>query len=516
MSFALDPMQGSLLPTEPFTHWAPDETFHSLLCRYYILSGRGGRRRTLERLFGNASWGARHDFPVQLQSFVDRSNGQLGSAEDIIHSRTILPLFLPFASEEAAQSIVRAMSSKGNGTVSAKLGLLRSDFANGHPLKACPSCMADDDRRFRFSYWHREHQLPGLWACLKHRCLLHVALDPDPTPRDWYLPSMARLAEPAGRACLSELEHGMLIKLASFVLGTISLSREFRFDLPTLRGVLHTRLRERDLMTPAGIVRIELFSNVYFDHWGRLLRLSAPESSLQRRSFMRTAGKMLDQSSSGAHPLLWLTTAALVFESWSEFAKSYHLAMQDTSRLAGGDAVKYAPVPDPRIEGLQHLISEGQSVGSAARQLGIGPSVARRLCVVHGIAPDRVLSNVSVELRQLIVAQYEQGNSQEDIAAGLGVDVTLVRYTLDATPAATLRRKARAMATLRESHRGALLAAVSEHPDLSRARLRLTCQAAYSWLVNNDRVWLESVLPDAKVREASIRVAPQSPQYSLF
>ena len=41
--------------------------------------------------------------------------------------------------------------------------------------KYCPICCIQDKRTYGEPYWHREHQIPLLTICLRHRCRLHVA-----------------------------------------------------------------------------------------------------------------------------------------------------------------------------------------------------------------------------------------------------------------------------------------------------------------------------------------------------
>jgi hypothetical protein len=45
-----------------------------------------------------------------------------------------------------------------------------SDFVKFR--RYCPRCASDDERQWGESYWHREHNLPGVAVCLKHHCAL--------------------------------------------------------------------------------------------------------------------------------------------------------------------------------------------------------------------------------------------------------------------------------------------------------------------------------------------------------
>lgn len=39
-------------------------------------------------------------------------------------------------------------------------------------LKYCPVCMKEEVEAYGESYWHREHQIPSITACRKHKCRL--------------------------------------------------------------------------------------------------------------------------------------------------------------------------------------------------------------------------------------------------------------------------------------------------------------------------------------------------------
>lgn len=44
--------------------------------------------------------------------------------------------------------------------------------------KSCPKCRSDDVHEYGTSYWHLEHQLPSLFSCRKHQCVLQKSSKP--------------------------------------------------------------------------------------------------------------------------------------------------------------------------------------------------------------------------------------------------------------------------------------------------------------------------------------------------
>jgi hypothetical protein len=72
---------------------------------------------------------------------------------------------------------------------------VRSDFnwlagapwSNLACRRFCPQCLREDLQKYGESYWHRSHQLPGVYTCISHRLpLLGTAL-----PLGWCAPALA-------------------------------------------------------------------------------------------------------------------------------------------------------------------------------------------------------------------------------------------------------------------------------------------------------------------------------------
>jgi hypothetical protein len=63
---------------------------------------------------------------------------------------------------------------EGGGTQCIGLGAVIQNASTGLPFRRlCPGCFEEDLKRHGEPYWHRSHQLPGVWVCLRHECFLH-------------------------------------------------------------------------------------------------------------------------------------------------------------------------------------------------------------------------------------------------------------------------------------------------------------------------------------------------------
>jgi len=89
---------------------------------------------------------------------------------DTIQNHTSLPYFTYFDTPEQRDSAVKLLLQNAHcREVSLALGLTqyRCGAVSKHP-RFCLACIQEDERTHGFTYFHREHQLPGVAVCWKH------------------------------------------------------------------------------------------------------------------------------------------------------------------------------------------------------------------------------------------------------------------------------------------------------------------------------------------------------------
>lgn len=147
----------------------PDETLYSRFARYHRLSGHVNDRDSLHELVGAHTHVATSDLPSLLQTFVSRIPAAARpSVEEIIDENTIFPYFRRFLSSEKCGRAVAAMSGASTSGLKAGLGLVASRLGAKSTFRFCEKCIGDDRTAFGQAYWHRVHQLPGVWVCPAH------------------------------------------------------------------------------------------------------------------------------------------------------------------------------------------------------------------------------------------------------------------------------------------------------------------------------------------------------------
>ena len=156
----------------------PDETLYGRMARYHRLSGHKCDRASLLELIGKHTHVITSDLPSLLGSFVSQFPAeQMPSVEEIIEGNTIYPYFREFLPEGRCAKVLATMSGDSASGIKMYLGLVASRLGAKSSLRYCRSCLSDDEMAFGQSYWHRVHQLPGVWVCPIHDEVLFTLED---------------------------------------------------------------------------------------------------------------------------------------------------------------------------------------------------------------------------------------------------------------------------------------------------------------------------------------------------
>lgn len=294
-----------LFPAEQLLEWLPGETLFSLLSRQHQLSGFSVAARTSERFFGCSRAGSQHDFPNRLAPLVHRTNGQLGTLEEIASNRTLLAFYRAFMPFDECTHAVECMAGNSVAHLKLRLGILTSRFRAHHPLKACTACMEEDALTTGWAYWHLEHQYPGVWACTKHsRLLLASTLKATGVHRfQWTLPRLEELTDEHDLNA-QEVQQQRLLSLARLIGSLVQIGANKPLSMSALYLVYRDNLASRGWVTQSGSLRMNEISKEFLQHV-EPLRLVYEFQGLPKNTKEAFAmlGRMLRPPRTGTHPL---------------------------------------------------------------------------------------------------------------------------------------------------------------------------------------------------------------------
>lgn len=150
----------------------PGEWWYSVLCRYHVRTGNGKHATTLHQLYGSRPMVHGRLIPGgDIAAVLSRLPEGILDTQGVLQEHTLLPYYLRFYGAQRKQQILESLlQGKCSGITS-----IRTQMPDGREgLKYCPLCYTDDLGLQGEPYWHREHQIPLMPICPRHRCPLEV------------------------------------------------------------------------------------------------------------------------------------------------------------------------------------------------------------------------------------------------------------------------------------------------------------------------------------------------------
>jgi hypothetical protein len=488
----------SLFDGEPALQWLPGETLYSLVSRLHLLWGRTRAASTTAILFGHPRRGAQHDLPSGLNDFEKRTDAVFGSAPELALERTLLRYYRAFVPCDHTWHAVACMNGHSVAHLKLKLGILTSRFRANHPLKACRQCMSEDQGELGSSYWHMEHQYPGVWICLRHGCLLQEAqLKSTGVERfGWHTPSTAQLMFPSLGA-VNEQGTALLRRVACLTIRLVDAGWPHPWAAGRLQNTYWgaamrsgwtTSRRAVDIPALAEHVAQHLVPLRQIDEF-RALPTSAAEAGAQ-------INRLLRPPRGSTHPIRHVVMIDALFRDFDSFIEAYEAT--DINGRGDNCAAPAAATPgaaDKRRPQLVALLEEGLSITAAGAEIGIETATAMAWAAEAGYAVSRRAKKLNPVIRKKLIRALRSGAEKVDVASMGAVSVStvtlLLRTEVGLHQTWTDARQAKAQ---REA-RGAWTAAVAQHPTLGVKYLRSVEPSAYAWLYRNDRAWLEAHKP---------------------
>ena len=505
---------GQLLPLLPILEWLPGETLFSLCSRYHHIAGHRIPALSCKALFGTPRAGSAHDVPSHVQTLIDRTDGALGKAREIILDRTLLPFYFPFHPENQCENWLAQMTAGSSPTLKAQMGLAASQFGASHPLKACPACMQSDASEHGVAYWHVDHQVPGVLVCPLHRTPLLTATD-KVSGQDrfgWVLPGHAHLESRLENPIPPYGDH----PLAEAALALWRLPISFTFAQDRLGRLYKAKLVEQDFVhaisSRVDLKRFEqalsgvLEANSMANFWPwlsardalpslsrRLLRMSHPTSPRFSR-----------------HPLNHLLLVILLFGSWKHFWAAYQVLEIDDGDDIATDVRKMElegqEAADPKAPLRASLIEKlrsGQSVSRAADLTGVAVATAMAWAASEGIKSPRRPKALKLDVRLRLIRQLQLGTDKTVAASLASISVETVTRVLMTEPGLHTQWSNARFIKAQKRSRASWQKIRGAFPAASSNEWRQLDPAAYAWLYRNDRSWLQSSIRDRPLPPAT-------------
>lgn len=479
--------------------WLPDEMLFSWCSRYHYSAVNGLASVTCMQLFGHRTAGSAHDFPSRVDEFVRRTDSQLGDAENLIRSHTVMPYYLPFRNGQVKQESMLSMRGPNIGSLKYRLGMLSSGLPADHPLKACPDCMADDQKSVGVAYWHRMHQFPTVMVCPTHGTPLLVSqMKVQHIARfQWILPLNAGLSSIVNTATRERPQLAQLRALLSLAQMAVLLAdaEPATFaDEQRLSKVFRTRFIELGLASSEG----RIFWSLLLSKIGEYVRIFDSVSGMGRQlsAGCRTQSPITRLLGARAlmHPSKYLVWIACFFNNWADFLGAYHAAAANPQSLPEKDplpCIATAPSGYARREQAIELFNRGKdSLSAIALRVGVDFGTVAAWAAKEGIAPPRRPKKLHPAVLAGVIEGLESGASKEDLARKHHVSIVTITRVLRTEPGLSQRWHYVLGERRRQEARIKWLDLLTGTTGLPIKTVRKMDSATYAWLYRNDREWL--------------------------
>lgn len=487
-----------------FLSWLPGETLFSLVSRHHFFWGHAVAARTCEQFFDHPRAGSQHDLPSRLSNFVARTGGCFGNVEEVAKEHTLLAYYAAFVSANEVENAIACMAGDSVAHLKLRLGILTSRFRANHPLKACPTCIAEDHSAFGWAYWHVDHQYPGVWICQKHdEPLRESTLKATGVERfQWHLPSEEHFrAWPAEKRITVQGAQFELQSLSRQVLDLVSQASVQNIDTSRLHEVYRVELVRRQWVSSGGSFRIPVIASSFLAHIKHLRVLPELEAlPATVAEAVTQLGRLLRPPRSGTHPLRHLVMINWLFGSAESFWQASSMALNPPVALPSvvfpSAGQPYVDRNDPRHEQLIGLVSvQKQSFHLAAKAIGIDVGTAMAWAAEAGLAVPRRPKKLTGALRQQTIIELQNGSDKIVAATNANVSVvTITKLLLSEVGLHAAWCQSRAMRA-QTSAREVWLQLLQTHAGLGIKFMRAVDPAAYAWLYRNDRAWLDDHKP---------------------
>ncbi len=435
-----------------------------------ITGGRSVHRTFFEAKTGRAVF----DLPGRIDALLSSlPAGHQYTPGRILYEHTQLPYYVPFLPPERVDRVERTMRGGDGNTIHGLLGLRSSRISIAQPFRFCPVCAEEDRDSHGASYWHRVHQLPGIWVCAAHGTILR-----EYRPRFSFPPydfiSLSRFrrldlqTEPAIRAKEKSLELQRLAEDTSCLLA----NRVGPTSLPSIHERYRCYLHQNGWMQTSTRVRMSDTRQAFYAHFGTSLlgRLGCTLPQDKDGWFER----LLRKPRTASHPLHHLLVLQFLGASVLDFFGQ---------RAAG---LKNRPTP-PAKEQKQN--SNGRKFSTDRKTLD--SSWENRLV--------DLVQNTDRPLRSIAEALTVDPRTVQRHARRLGVwrnEWT----TWDKVAPAT--KQTDATGERREKYRSQWLSLQKRNPESGITALRKRAPAAHAFLYRTDRTWLDAHRPSPKSARA--------------
>lgn len=249
----------------------PDELLYSIIARYCIQSGNINVIYSSEDVFGreNRNLAISPELPGNIDLLVANlpKNTKL-SSDSFIYNTTLFPYIAAFLPEYRAREVYNIMRAGQTSVIYNKAGLVSGSIKSNRMFRFCPKCIEKDTKRYGEAYWHRSHQVTGVFICPIHKEPIYDSSTPyRGNYRMNYIPASKDVCKVESQIQIKETAAEKLNWIAEDIHEI--LNRPFKYQpLMTKKFSYMERLIEKKIANMISMVHQKRLRSELIDFWG--------------------------------------------------------------------------------------------------------------------------------------------------------------------------------------------------------------------------------------------------------
>lgn len=487
----------------------PEEILYHVIARYHYNSGNPNYKDTLTEIFGSSTVIPSVELPCKLDYLAGQLKNTHYSSDYFLYQHTTFPLYVPFLPKDRRDKLKKTICyEKGNG-IYTSIGLVAGSLCKKNSLYYCPICVEKDLDLLGEGYFHRVHQVQGVFVCPHHACWLEpYPISPCMTSRLHFIRLDYHDITMQPTYNVSKKLNLGLLKIAQTVQFLLENNCQ-HLDINILHGKYMNLLNQMGLLTSCSfITQEELHNRLIGFHGEDLLRQldSFPDVSFES-NWLKIAVRKPRRV---VHPIRQI----LLILFLSNY--NYQTFFMKDSRASGpfGDPPWPCLNPiashylTPIIESIQisRDTKTKQPVGTFSCDCGFvysrrGPDKEEN--DRYKIGRIKIFGTEWEDKLKKLILKRKYG--LRELARHMACDPkTVVKYAdklgLEDCINSTMKfakedGSINEEQTLRKLYEQDVLNLISIHPEYTRQQLRNELKKQYAWFYRNDKEWLDANFP---------------------
>lgn len=444
----------------------PDESLFSRISRYVALCDCT-LEQALKQLLGNGKASV-HPYLTSNLHVVGQFAHE--SPQKLLLHQTLRPLFSYYVPQY--RTVLDDVSASSNEVIrSSQLSTFRGKERLS--VKHCPLCAKDDLYDFGVAYWHLIHQVPGVEACFKHKIwLIHNELPSRNNVNGLLLPDV-------------ESESIYCNDLAREFAQTVSNQiQSLKAKKPSYEALCNEYLKKLSIsgrLTLCDRIKRKAITKELFE-LSEVLFPKYSDLSLRSSKDYRFVSSLL----SGKYPQ----------HPFKHLLLEFYL-----SRIQLGDKIDTRSNAQTALPNTEEqccdLLRSGLSMAAVSREVDKSRCYVKSIALKNNIPVNLKPKTITQSLKASVVTLAKKGFHRDVIAKRHGISTGSVELIISTTSGLVEWRKRCKSESLRRRYRYYIIRFIASSSNTCRQDVKKAHEAAFYWLYNHERDWLESVLPEA-------------------